>query len=164
MNRKLTVQKTVELASRCKTRIEFQHRYQPAYNKALRLDMMDELFGPKKKRTNRGGGKRYWTYERLLKTARRYKTRMSFRMKQPSAYMSAYGYNVLEEICAHMPKRIPYVKKRPNIELLKAAASECKTQKDFKDRYSGGHWNAMRFGLLQELFPGERRGRKRKGE
>jgi hypothetical protein len=151
MRRKLTVARLVEQASRCATRHEFKHRYQPAYKKACRLDIMTELFGPKQHVTtvHEGHGRTpFWTLERLKKTAARYKTRFGFRRKQPGAYMAAYLRNQLEEVCAHMPKRVPFVKKRPNVELIAAAAAEHDTMKAFKAAYCGGYVNAMRFGLI----------------
>lgn len=147
-----TVKRIVNRASKCKNRNEFKHRFQPAYNRARALDMMDELFGPKQSTHGRGGGKRYWTQERLQKTALKCKTRTEFRMKYSSAYMSAYGYNCLDQICSHMPKRIPWVKKRPNTALILKAGAEFDNLKEFKHGYNGGYWNAMRFGLLPEVL------------
>jgi hypothetical protein len=89
MRHRITVKMVMNRASRCSTRTEFKNRFPRSYNRALRLDMMDELFGPKKLSGGEGGGKRYWTLERLKVTALRYKTRTSFRKHQPSAYISA---------------------------------------------------------------------------
>jgi hypothetical protein len=51
-----------------------------------------------------------------------------------------------------MPKRTPWTKKRPNKELILAAALEYNTLKEFKSSYNAGYWNAMRYGLLPEIL------------
>ena len=159
-NIKWTVQKVVDRASRCKSRYEFKYRFQPAYMRAKKLGILYDLFGPKHKpKPEHAGRTRYWTLERLTKTAARYKTMMSFRRHQPGAYMAAYMHNVLPEICAHMPKRIPWVKKRPNKKLIFRAASEANTRKEFKLKYCGAYINACRHGLIDEIVEDMKRRR-----
>lgn len=150
---KWTVDKIMKQANKCANRHEFKYRYQSAYNQALKLGMMEDLFGPKKNISRKGkrGGK-YWTLERLKKTASRYKTRHAFRLHQPGAYMAAYMYNQLEEICSHMPKRTPWVKKRPNEALIFKAASESNTLISFKMKYCGAYINAHRYGLIAKIL------------
>jgi hypothetical protein len=152
-NTKWTVQKIVEAAGKCRSRYEFMYRFHPAYKRARKLGILYDLFGPKHKpKPKHASRTRYWTLERLTKTAARYKTIMSFRFHQPGAYMAAYMHNCLPEICAHMPKRIPWVKKRPNKKLIFKAASETNSGKEFKLKYNGAYINAFRHGLLDQIL------------
>ena len=87
-------------ANKYETRSEFYKSNKYAYFKALRMNILDELF---KNHLNNGYSKKqkisgYWTQERLQEEADRYKTRREFNKNSKSAYGKAQKMNILDKL------------------------------------------------------------------
>jgi hypothetical protein len=78
-----TLEKLQQEASKYQSRTEFQKGSQGAYTKAHRIGCLDEICRHMKPTQHPSG---YWTRERILRTAKRYKSRIAFHRGAESAY------------------------------------------------------------------------------
>ena len=93
----------------------------------------------------------YWTKERCAEEASKYKKRIDFQKKCPSAYSSAFKNGWLDEICSHMSyneyKPIKWTKDNCMYE-----AKLCESRGEFKKKCPAGYKAAMANGWLDDIF------------
>jgi hypothetical protein len=92
---KWSLEKVMECAKECKTRIEFSKRFKGAYMAAYRLNILDEVFATLE-------GKTYWTEDMIKEEASKYSTRADFQKNSKGAYLSAFRKGIVDEVCQHM--------------------------------------------------------------
>jgi hypothetical protein len=93
-----------------------------------------------------------WTYESLVKAAKKFKGRREFSRNCGGAYNTALENGWLDEVCAHMPKRIvkqPYKWTKSEISAL---AKKYQTRKEFRSRHISAYKKAVEKGWDKELF------------
>lgn len=81
----------VKMASKHKSREEFQRKDEEIFNLAKSLGWVDEICHLLE-----------WNKKRCAEEARKYKTRADFQKNSDRAFMSAFCNGWLDEICAHM--------------------------------------------------------------
>lgn len=88
-------------AEQAKTRSVFYKKYPGAAKKAAESGWIEKIF---KTLPNQGFTRtptNYWSFEKLLKESKRYKTKADFKRKNPSAYNRAVRTNQLDELFAN---------------------------------------------------------------
>jgi hypothetical protein len=95
-----TKDKLQEEVNKYSTRTEFNKNNAYAYTKALKMNILDELF---KNHQNNGYSNKqevsgYWTETRLQEEVNKYKTRNEFNKNNKSAYSKALKLNILDEL------------------------------------------------------------------
>ena len=105
----------------------------------------------------------YWTKEKCHEVALRYSSRKEFERKESGAYSAAQKHNWLEDICFHMPKRIPSKRYWTKKRCIKEARKH-KTFSQFRKNCASAYAIAWRNGWLDEIHEifgnKERKGRK----
>ena len=88
-------------AAKHKTVKEFKQKESGAYQAANKKGWMADVG----KHLKRGVEHGKWSKEVLIKIAKKYKTRNEFKKNSGNAYDAALTKGLLDEVCAHMPKR-----------------------------------------------------------
>lgn len=122
-----TLEKCAEVARKYETKKEFSRANRSAYTTAHRngwLDQICEHMTPLRKPDN------YWTKERCIKAAKKFKTRHEFQKGDISPYITAHREGWLDEVCAHMT-----LVKRPKdhwtLPMLREEAAKYQTRNAF---------------------------------
>lgn len=97
-----------------------------------------------------------WTKEKLIKEAKKYRTRSEFQKNSGSAYVAAYNKDIVDEICSHMPKRVdksgensPFYKLTD--EEVREEAQKYEYKIDFLRNSSGPYQVAYKRGILDDI-------------
>lgn len=98
---KWTKEECAEEAKKYISRVEFQKGSKGAYQRAINMRWLDEICSHMQSPI-RGSG--YWTKERVIEEARKYKTRGDFISGSRMANIAARKNGWMEEACSHMPK------------------------------------------------------------
>jgi len=153
---KWTKERCAEVAANCKSRDEIKKKFPGAYGAMQRNKWLVELLShiPKKKRSKPIHRKKtpspVWPYKVCKKEALKYKHKSDFMQGTPGAYHAAHKKGWIDEICAHMTKK----KLKPLIwskEKCKEVALQCRTKKEFRQKYTGAHYAATKNGWLEEV-------------
>ena len=94
---KWTREKLRKEAAKFTSRSEFAHGSGAAYAAARRMELLDDLFPPKRPDTPVR-----WTERSVTKAAQRCETRTEFHRVYPGAYNFARSHGLLDKVCAHM--------------------------------------------------------------
>ena len=87
-----------------------------------------------------------YTNEDLQKIALEFPTKISFLKKNPSAYKTAFGKGILNNICKHMDLKGSLTIKRIFLD-----AKKCKTRKEFQNKFGGSANKARKLGIMDEV-------------
>jgi very-short-patch-repair endonuclease len=161
MKRKWTFELIHKEALKFKTRCDFKRGNCSAYQAAQKLKILDEVCSHMPKMSMRKGVDHHafkWTPNSLHKKAKMYTTRSSFHKGSSGAYDAARDLGILDQICAHMPKRVDLSgENNPSYRRTKEdvihKSLEFKTKAQFHKKASGYYKAAKRMGILHELFP-----------
>ena len=97
-----------------------------------------------------------WTVEKAKEAAKKYTTRAEFQSKCYSAYEVLWDRGLLDDACAHMPKR----KRAWSAEEAKNAALSFKTRAEFQRENNGAYGFLCKAGILDDacrhMGPAER--------
>lgn len=86
------------------------------------------------------------TDDALAKIAKKYKTRREFYDNDPSAFVTAYRREILDEICAHMfTGRFKWTR-----QMILNEAKKYKTRTEFSDKARSAYSAAIRQNMLEE--------------
>ena len=97
-----TKERCAEEALKYKTRIEFQRGNSGAYRKACKNGWMDDICNHMVSGVK---SVRYWTKEKCIEKALKYKTKEKFKVGDNLAYQATYRYGWVDEVCKHMISR-----------------------------------------------------------
>ncbi len=107
-------------AKKFKTKVEFRQKSNGAYASALRNGWLNKICSHMIPLQNPRG---YWSKDKCLKEAKKFKTRNKFRKNNPNAYQAAHRNGWIDEICRHMKRELHppgyWTKKRCNDEAFK---------------------------------------------
>lgn len=144
---KWTKERCAEAVAECETRDEIKERFPGAYTAMQRCKWLDELLAhiPMKVPPSP-----VWTFEICQAKAKKYKHRSDFEKGTPGAYHAAHKKGWIDDICSHMTKKKPAPPKWPK-EKCKEAALQCKTKKEFRQKYKGAHYAATKKKWLKEI-------------
>ncbi len=97
-----------------------------------------------------------WSVEKIVEAALKCKTRKEFYDRHRGAYAAAKLFGILDEICAHMPKRVIFYgetnpKSKVTDDEIKQAALKCKTRAEFGKKYPNVSNTASKRGMLEEV-------------
>lgn len=135
------------MAIKCKTRGEFQDKHVGAYQAAHRNGWLDELCVHMVSYKKPCG---YWTKERCMLEAKKYKTRNSFQKYSSGAYNAAWGKKWLDEICSHM--ELAYVPRDYwTKEICFNEAKKFNSRKEFRFYSLNAYLASRRNGWLDEI-------------
>jgi len=139
-------------ADKCITRSEFSIKNGSAYTAASNKKLMDELF---KNHPNQGLIiTSDWTKEALQEEANKYKTRRTFQIKNPSAYLASSRKKIIDELFQNHPNKGYFGK--PNgywtKETLQEEANEYLTRSEFSIKNKGAYHTASNKKIIDELF------------
>lgn len=129
-------------AIKYKTKSSFRKGCQGAYSAAWTNGWLEEICMHMNQTQTRG----YWTKERCIAEANKYKWRNEFREKGKGAYNAAWTNGWLDEICAHMEKPYQYSK-----EECQEIAIKYKVERDWRINQCASWLQAERNGWLPEL-------------
>lgn len=92
----------------------------------------------------------YWTEEKVLKEAKKYKTKKDFKMGSSTAYGTAQKLKIIDKACSHMVEH-----KKPNgywtIEVLNSLASKYTKRSEFKKEHPSAYATAQRKKVLDKI-------------
>lgn len=94
----------------------------------------------------------YWMQkERCIEAARKCKSRKDFQKRFCTAYKNCLRFGWIDEACVHMVS-----KQRPrgywqDKEHCRKAATQCKTQKEFREKFKGAYDSCRAHGWFEEL-------------
>ena len=129
-----TKERCAKEAKKYKTRKKFCKGEGGAYGSAYRNNWLDEICSHMKKSKNKPKG--YWTKEKCLEEALKYKIRSDFYKNGAGAPTVAIENNWMDEICSHMVK----LKRKPRGYWTKVKCEEealkYKTRNEFKENSS----------------------------
>ena len=92
--RKWTFDKCCKVAKKCISRTDFEKKYPSAYNSCIHNKWIEKISWLKPKIHPNG----YWTYDRCLQEAQKYKTKKEFRDLAASTYVACCRNNWIQEI------------------------------------------------------------------
>jgi predicted GIY-YIG superfamily endonuclease len=98
-----------------------------------------------------GGSHIVWDFEKTKEIALTCSTKSEFRIKNPSAYITALRNNWSDLICNHMPDRLL---RKPVIGTLENAAKVaplCSSRTEFQEKYPSQYEVARKYNKLDEL-------------
>lgn len=129
-----------EEAKKYKTRSEFARSSVAAYEKARKNGWLDEYTWFDSDATPAG----FWTYERCLLEAKKYKTKNEFLQSNGRAYRAAYRNNWLNDYTWFEPKFMWTYEKCYEV------AKQYKTKREFEKGRSGAYVAARKRGWLKD--------------
>lgn len=91
---------------------------------------------------------RIWFHENIITEAKKYDTRVSFRLGSRGAYNAALRLDIIDEVCSHMIKKSWSIWYYDNILF---EALKYKFRVDFQDGSKGAYKAAVRQGILDEV-------------
>lgn len=89
-------------ASRYQHRVDFMKKSQSAYKRALAEGWLDTVCKHMKPKQRHG----VWTYQEVVREAKKYKYRSDFAAKSKGAYNAAKREDWLESVCRHMKPKV----------------------------------------------------------
>jgi len=96
-----------------------------------------------------GGDNLFWTKEKCIKEALKYKTKNDFRLKSGSAYNSSLKKGWHDEVCSHMkrPKRMVIW----SFDVCKTEALKYTTKKEFAKKSSVAYSTSVKNGWIDKI-------------
>lgn len=140
-----TPERRREAALECKSRGEFQKKYKRAYNLALQTKQIDEFDWLTTQRYPEG----YWTKERVIEEAAKYKTKGAFQNYSFSAYTAALKNGWLDELVFENSKIVINM----TYEEAKEYAAQFKNKTNLKSNSTEKYTFIKNKGWLDEFFP-----------
>src|ERR1700688_349692 len=158
-NFKWTFKKLKKEALKFHTKSEFQQGNPAAYLAATRRDDYDQIVFHMPDRMDISGENNphfKWTFNKLKKEAKKYKTRGEFQDGSPSAYTTARDRGILDLICSHMPDRVDQSgENNPNFKWtddeLQKIALKYETIADFQNKDSAAYQAAWDRDILIKI-------------
>lgn len=133
---------------KCQTRNEFLKRFRGAYASAKKNGWIEEIYLNFEDIVR---PRNYWTKEKCLKEALKYKTKKEFRVNSISAYNTSIKNGWIGEACSHMISKLRqkgYWTKEKCMEVAK----NYKTRTSFRRDYSGAYKACRDNGWLDDIF------------
>jgi len=145
-----TKERCVEDAKKCKTRNEWKKKKPSGYSASIKNGCLEECCKHMNNRSASSSNhkpKGYWTKERCIEDAKKYKTRKEWQKKSSSAYGSAFKNGWIDECCKHMkqPSRLYWTKERCIED-----AKKCKTRTEWYNKKLSGYYTASKNGWVDE--------------
>jgi len=138
-----TFKRVSEEALKYKTRTEFQQKSKSAWSKARSRGWLDKVCRHMIKLKKPSG---YWTYQRVLIEAKKYKTRSQFHRKSVAAAVAGkHGW--LESVCRHMPEHVGHW----TFGELQKEAKKYKTRSEFYRNYPSACVTANAKGWMDDI-------------
>jgi len=144
---KLTLTDCLLDAKQCKTRGEWKRKFKKSYSKAVRAKWLDVCCKHMDYIQLPNG---YWTKERCIEEAKKYKTKTEWSINSSSSYTIAHKNGWLDECTKHMKKLIKpkgYWTKERCIE----EARKCKNISEWQKNSSSSYGSAKRNGWVNEI-------------
>lgn len=94
--------------------------------------------------------KGYWTIEKCIEEAKKYKHKTDFKKSSNTAYNILLKNNLIDTACKHMTEPDKIIKWHKN-ECIEAA-KKCKTKSEFCKKYNGAYTIAKKKGWFDELI------------
>ena len=142
-----TKERCITTALGCTSYYDFQVNHPNVYQKARKSGWLEEIRPLLPSRNPNG----WWTKDRCAEEALKYEKRKYFEKGCRAAYGSARLNGWLDEICAHMPKRVVRENGFWTMERLREAASIHETRVDFERENRAAYSAAVRLGVLDEI-------------
>jgi predicted GIY-YIG superfamily endonuclease len=141
---KWTYETIKEEALKYNYRNDFRASSKSAYNKALKLKILDDVCSHMSKKMNN------YTVEDIKLISVNYSNRSVFRKEESSAYRKAYKLGILDDVCSHME-----IGKLPNgywnYNNIKKEALKYKHRHLFKIKCESAYGSARRLGILDDV-------------
>ena len=129
-------------ALKYQTRADFARGNSSAYQKAHRMDWIEDICGHMQRPTK-------WTYAEIEKIAARYQTRQQFRVNETNAYHVAWRRDWLDAVCKHMPLTTKW-----SLNTIKIEAKKYKTRTEFALGNPAAYQKARKNGWLDQVSAG----------
>jgi hypothetical protein len=139
--KKLTFDDIVKEAEKYNSKTEFRNGNVTAYNLAIKLGVLSELFPERKQREPK------WNYETISQEAKKYKGRRDFSVNNPTAYGYARKLNILDDLFGEK------LHKFWTYDELKKESSKYKTRSEFLKGSPKAYYSSYEYGLLDDFFP-----------
>jgi predicted GIY-YIG superfamily endonuclease len=137
-----------KIAKAYKTRTEFKKGSGSAYSIAYKNGWLDEICKEYKSKYKPNG---YWTFERIEKVAKKFESETEFRKQERNLHTYAYRKGWI----SRLEKHFSLEKKKENnywdFDKILEASEECKTKKEFRDKYPSAHQAAWKLGIFNEV-------------
>lgn len=143
-----TREKILKEVKKYKTYTDFQNKSASAYHAARKLKILNDIKNILPTIKNPGG---FWTKNKLIKEARKYKNKTEFHSKNSAAYSAARKHVAKEEIFAHMPQRKSVDAQIWDRSKLIETAKKFKNRTDFSKTYPGAAKRAKALGIYDEI-------------
>lgn len=144
-------------ALKYKTKKEFRKNAYGAYQAAAKRGFFEEACKHMLDGLKRGESHPCfkWTEEKIQLEASKYKTRFQFQKNSP-AYKAAVKRNILDKVCAHMPKQADRSKENSpafkwSKEKIIKEAIKHKTRSDFFSNAGSAYNMARKMGIFEEV-------------
>ena len=141
-NRPYTLEEIIEIANKCKTKIEFIKNNVSAYNAARKRDDYEDIVKHMKVLQRKP-----YTIEEIKQEANKYDTPGKFQKECSSGYAAALNMGVLKQVCSHMHK----VYESWTIEKIQKEADKYKYRGEFQKNSPRAWQTAQRMGILNEI-------------
>lgn len=134
-------------ALKYKSKVEFIRNSMSAYNSAIKNGWLEEICVHMIRPEQHN---KYWTKEKCLGIALKYKSRIEFQKSNNCAYAIASKYGWLRDITKHMvrPKN---VKKFWFEENCRTEALKYNTRKDFNEYSKGAYLAAIKYDIIDDI-------------
>ena len=129
-------------------RSDFKVNSNPAYKASAKGGWLDEVCSHMVERMKPKG---YWTKERCLEEALKYKTKSEFRENAINVYNNCSKGGWLNEVCSHLADRTTLGKNLWSKEQCAQEARKFKTRTDFQRESNSVYHRAMECGWLDEI-------------
>ena len=143
-----TKEKIIKEVKKYKSYTAFQNKSASAYHAARKLKILNDIKRVLPTVKNPCG---FWTKNKLIKEARKYKNKTEFRDKSSAAYCAARKHMAKEEIFSHMPQRKSVDAQVWNRDKLIDTAKKFKNKTDFSKTYPGAAKRAKTLGIYDEI-------------
>ena len=140
-----TIEKVKEEAKKYDSRSAFQRGCVSAYAVAYRRGILDEVCAHMQ---NMRATPRKWTPEAIQAAANKVSTRGEFTKTYGGAYIAAMRLGILNEVCAHMPKK---AKKKWTEDRVVEEAMKYGKRSEFALKAPGAYESARRTGVLDKI-------------
>ena len=139
-----TPEKIAKVAKKYKYRVDFNKKDQGAYNKALKMGIIDEVCSHMiSKRTD-------WTYDMLLEEAKKYSSRQEFHKANQSACSRARKEGILDLVYGEKKTRKGFVKY--TFDEIQKVSNKYSGRYEFRNANQSMYEVAYRQGWLDRLF------------
>lgn len=149
-----TLERIQEIANKYKTRGEMSSEEPTAYDAALRLMVLDQIFSNHDNNGFVTKPRGFWTLDQLKIEAKKYSTRREMYKKYTKAYQQAEKQGFLDEIFSQHENegRLYHKRKHWTEDRLIDEAAKYKTRGEMAKKSSAGYDAATRSHLLDQIF------------